>query len=295
MVQSSIPPTGTQYDIVRRNQRAIITEVGATLRCYTVAGRDVIAPFPETASPVSCQGQHLMPWPNRIRDGRYTWEGSDHQLPINEVDRNNALHGLLSWAPWQLCELYASMVRLRTVLYPQPGWPGTLSCEITHELTEEGLLVEVTATNLGSSKVPFGYAAHPYFTFGVPIDELDLELPFTTRLEVDDRLLPLSLTSIDPVSGQLGRTTYDTAFTRPRRDANGRWQVVLGSEDRAIGLWADHTMPWLQVYTPEDRTSIAIEPMTCGPDAFNPGPSHDDLIVLAPEETFRGRWGITPQ
>lgn len=293
-----MPPTGTQYDIVHGDQIAVITEVGATLRSYQAGGRDVVASFPEDGLPAGCQGQQLLPWPNRIRDGRYDWNGETHQLPINELERNNAIHGLLNWVPWQLAELYPSLVRLRTVLHPQPGWPGTLECHITHWLDDSGLSVEVSVRNIGDAAVPFGYAAHPYLTLDETIDDATLLVPFKHYLAVDERLLPVELRPVsdDERAGQpLGSATYDTAFCSPQRDETGRWRVRFTRADHACSLWGDEALGWLQIYTPSDRRSIAVEPMTCGPDAFNPGPTHSELITLAPGATFSCTWGIEPR
>ena len=287
-------PNGAQYEIVHRTHRAVVTEVGATLRSYQVSDHDIVTPFGEQDPPAGCQGQHLLPWPNRIRDGRYHWAGTDHQLPITEPERHNAIHGLLNWVPWQMAELYRSHLRMRTVLRPQPGWPGTLTCDVWYALSQAGLSVEVRVTNSGSGDVPFGYAAHPYLRLGCPIDEARLSLPFTSYLDVDERLLPLAVRSGQPhkAGDLIGEARYDTAYTSPSRDESGRWHVTISSAGRWVGLWADEAFGWVQLYTPDDRLSLAVEPMTCAADAFNPGPTHDGLIVLAPGEEFRGHWGI---
>ena len=79
------------------------------------------------------------------------------------------------------------------------------------------------------------------------------------------------------------------------RDPDGRWRVSVELGERYAELWGDETMRWMQIFTggPNRDWSIAVEPMTCGPDAFNPGPTHGDMKVLAPGETFVGQWGIS--
>lgn len=291
----SQPSSGTQYEIVYGNQRAVVTEVGATLRSYQVAGHDVVTSFDEDSLPVGCQGQHLLPWPNRIRDGRYDWDGETQQLPINELDRHTALHGLLNWVPWSMAELYPSAVRLRTTLFPRPGWPGVLRANLTHWLDEQGLSVELVVSNEGNRAFPFGYAAHPYFTLDAPLDEVSVTVPFNESLATDERQLPTELIPVDSgqlAGGPLGSANYDTAFCNPLRDATGHWTVRLSHQERFVEVWADETMGWLQLYTPASRRSLAVEPMTCGPDAFNEGPTHQSLITLAPGETASCRWGV---
>jgi len=299
----SAAPTGEQYEISSGRHRAVITEVGATLRGFSVDGRDVVRGFGVQDMISGGRGQNLIPWPNRIRDGRYTFNGATQQLALTEPARHNASHGLARYLPWVLIDKKADAVTNRVRIHPQPGWPGTLESTITHQLTQDGLMVTVEATNLGATELPFGYGAHPYLTVGEStVDEIALTVPAASYLEVDDdRLLPLKLspvqgTAYDLRDGRvLGSMSLDTAMTDLARDADGRWRVRLVLGDRYAELWGDETMRWTQVFTggPKRDGSLAVEPMTCGPDAFNAGPTHDDMKVLAPGEVFIGRWGIS--
>jgi aldose 1-epimerase len=294
-------PTGDQYEITFQGQRAVVTEVGATLRVYSVDGHDVIAGFGEDEVVHGGRGMQLLPWPNRIRDGIYTFEGVEQQLALSEPTRHNAIHGLVRHVVWDLMDFTGDAVTQRVRVYPQPGWPGILEATITHSVGPDGLEVTVGATNIGSSPVPFGYAAHPYFTVGEStVDEIVLELPAATYLDVDDRLLPIDLV---PVEGReqdfrsphaLGDVNLDTAYTDLSRDADGRARVKLELGDRYAEMWCDESYGWLQVFTGEHRRDInlAVEPMTCGPDAFNPGPTQNGVIVLEPGASFTGHWGV---
>ncbi|MEL4505693.1 aldose 1-epimerase family protein [Luteococcus sp. H138] len=293
-------PTGTQHVLTLGGQRAVVTELGAGLRSYAVDGRELVTSFSEDSSPEGCQGQQLMPWPNRIRDGKWSLVGTDYQLPVNEPERGNAIHGLVKDLLWTTVEQGDEHLTQRLLLEPSDGWPGTLELLVTHQLSEAGLGIEVTARNLGESAAPFGYAAHPYLLPPDGEESVDddlLVLPFARRLESDDRLLPVQLHDVAgtvfdrrgplPVAG----LELDTAFTTAVV-ADGKWQAVLQGESFRTVLWAGEEMDWLQVYTPGDRCSIAIEPMTVGPDAYNPGPTHDDLVLLQPGESFSCRWGL---
>ena len=249
------------------------------------------------------RGQNLIPWPNRIRDGRYTFDGITQQLPLTEPARHNASHGLARYVPWVLVDHKADSVTNRICIHPQPGWPGTLESTITHQLSQDGLTVTVEAINLGAADLPFGYGAHPYLTVGEStVDEITLTVPAANYLEVDDdRLLPLKLSPVEGTAYDLregrvlGSMSLDTAMSDLARDSDGRWRVRLVLGDRYAELWGDETMRWAQVFTggPKRDLSVAVEPMTCGPDAFNAGPTHDDMMVLAPGETFVGQWGIS--
>ena len=294
-------PTGDQYEITFQEQRAVITEVGATLRVYSVDGRDVVSGFAEDEVIKGGRGMQLLPWPNRIRDGQYTWLDKPQQLSLSEPKRHNAIHGLARHVPWDLMDFTGDAVTQRLRIYPQSGWPGILEATIIHTLSSDGLDVQVTATNIGPEAVPFGYAAHPYFTVGEDVvDDIELKLPAASYLEVDDRLLPIAVRSVEGreedfrTPHPLGTVNLDTAFTDLVRDEDGRARVTLALGERYAEMWCDESMGWLQVFTGEHRRDIAlaVEPMTCGPNAFNPGPTDGDVIVLQPGESYTGHWGV---
>jgi aldose 1-epimerase len=298
----STPPTGEQYEIISGTRRAVVTEVGATLRSFSVDGRDVVRGFGVEDQISGGRGQNLIPWPNRIRDGRYVFNGATQQLALTEPARHNASHGLARYVPWVLVDKQPDAVTNRVRIFPQQGWPGVLEATITHRVSDNGLTVTVNATNIGAAEVPFGYGAHPYLTVGEStVDDVAITVPAESYLEVDDRLLPIK---ISPVAGTaydlrdgpvLGSVNLDTALTDLARDADGRWRVKLVLGNRYTEVWGDATMHWIQVFSggPSRNSSIAVEPMTCGPDAFNAGPTHDGMRVLTPGQIFVGEWGIS--
>jgi len=285
-----------------------VVEVGGGLRSYAFRGRDVLAGYPRDARCSAGRGQLLMPWPNRIRDGRYSFAGQDHQLALTEPDRGHAIHGLVRWAIWSVLEQTEDTVTLGCRLRPQQGWEWSLDLSVTYALTASGLTVTPRVRNVGTNAAPFGFGAHPYLSVGEDrVDEVEVGIPAASLLEVDDRLLPVGLVAVDDTDHDfrtprlLGELALDTAYTNVVVDADGCWRVTLAHPrtGRVVTLWADATAyPWLQVFTgdslplPARRASgIAVEPMTCPPDAFNTG---DDLLVLAPGQEFAAPWGITP-
>lgn len=297
-------PTGEQWTIGRGPFEATVVEVGGGLRTLTNAGRDLVAGFAATEMCGSARGQQLMPWPNRIRDGVYPWAGSEHQLPITEVPRANASHGLVRWALWELVEHEPDLVTVGYRLHPQPGWDHHLDLRTTYVIDDSGLVVTTAARNVGSSPAPFGYGAHPYLSIGTDLlDDVRLTIAADQWVEVDDRLLPVATHSVEGTSHDFrdGRTVgahrLDTAYTGVVRDADGMWRCSVASESAGtVVLWADAAFPWLQVFTgvAADRKGalgIAVEPMSCPPDAFNSG---SDLVVLGPGDEWTGTWGITP-
>src|SRR5205085_4360570 len=158
-----MPPSGRQVELVSGAQRAVVTEVGAGLRSYTVDGLDVLDGYDERDLCTGGRGQLLIRWPNRIRDGRYEFGGIEHQTPLSEPEHGNAIHGLVRWANWQLDQRGRDRVRATHVLHAQLGYPFTLGLEIVYTLSGTGLRVAITATNLGSEPLPYGAGQHPYF------------------------------------------------------------------------------------------------------------------------------------
>lgn len=304
---SPTPPSGRQFVLTLGDQRAVVTEVGAGLRTYTVAGRDVVDGFKEDEMCSIARGQLLLPWPNRIEDGRYAFAGRMHQLPLNEPARLNALHGLTRWLNWTIVEHAPDRVLLSLVLHPQDGYPFTLRLDVEYRLASPGLAVRTTATNIGAEAAPYGAGHHPYLTVGAPIDRALLKLPALIRLETDDRLIPTG--RLLPTSGTdydflelrpIGSLSMDTAFANliPESDGLIRVHLQVSSGDPHLTLWMEPVYEFLMVFTPDTipdaarrRRSIAIEPMTCAPNAFRSG---DGLIVLHPGESRSGSWGILP-
>ena len=300
-----LPPSGAQYEISRGRQRAAVTEVGATLRAYTVNGKDVIDGFPVAGQSSGGRGQVLAPWPNRLGDGRYAFEGRTGRAALDEPERSNAIHGLVRWLPWQLVSQSADAAQLGCVLHPQPGYPWRLDLRVEYRLTAEGLTVRAEATNLTDATAPFGIGFHPYVTVGTPtVDTALLLVPARRRLLTDTRGLPtgdaaVSGSEFDFTAGRpLGPMRLDTGYTELVRGDDGRACARL---DRPGGggltLWVDTAFNYLMVFTGDTvepaerrRRSVALEPMSCPPNAMVSG---TDLIRLDPGASWTGSWGIT--
>ena len=292
--------TGRQFEITSGQQWAAVTEVGANLRGYRVGGIDVThVNDPGTIAPKS-SGAVLMPWPNRIRNGRYRFDGQDQQLALSDPVLGNASHGLSCWSRWAVTDHRADRITLSLDVVPQKGWPGELRVGITYGLDPAGLTVTLRAENIGAMALPFGAGSHPYLSIGdVALDEVELQLEATERLLVDERQIPTGAVRVAGTefdlseSRSLGTRRMDTAF-RGLAAIDGRGAAHLRAGERRTTLWWEApTFSTVQVFTPPavvDRPAIAIEPMTCPPDAFNSG---QDLLTLSPGESWSGSWGIT--
>jgi len=288
-----VPSTGAQYLLEREGQRAVVTEVGATLRSWRVDEREQLDSFEVDEVRDGFHGKVLLPWPNRIRDSRYVFGGVEHRVAMSEPELGNALHGLVLWANWHPLRHSSDELALGYMLHPQPGYPFTLELEVAYRLTDDGLAVTLKATNRGDAPAPFGAGFHPYL---VRLADVRLELPARTRVPVDERLLPAGA----PISVEgteydfrrprpLGPLALDTCFGDLERSADGLAYATLAGT-RAVSLWVDERFRFIHVHT--TRTGIALEPMTCAPDAFNSG---EGLLTLAPGASFAGRWGLNTQ
>src|SRR5215475_9498488 len=99
-----VEPSGDQIEIAFEDQRAIVVEVGAGLRTYSAGGSEIVDGYPADQASPSGRGQLLIPWPNRIQDGSYEFDGRRHQLPLTEPALGNAIHGLVRWVAWRVGE-----------------------------------------------------------------------------------------------------------------------------------------------------------------------------------------------
>jgi aldose 1-epimerase len=297
-----VAPSGEQFEIVDAGYRAVVTESGAALRVLEHEGRPLVDGFAEGEMSSGGRGQLLMPWPNRIEDGRYTFGGREHQLPLTEPSRHNASHGLARWVAWTLEEHTASSVSLTYRLMAQTGYPWTLDLHVLYDLTADGLTVTQTATNLAAEPAPYACGAHPYVVAGEgPVDEWELTLPARQRSAIHpDRKLPvgredLAGSDLDFRLGRtVGATVLDHPFTGLDRDGDGRSRVVVSGE-RTVEVWGDRHVGWWLLYSADDRPdtarrSLAVEPMTAQANAFRTG---EDLVVLDPDGGEHSMtWGI---
>ncbi len=297
-------PSGRQFEISAGDQHATIVEVGGGIRSYRAGDRDVLQPYPPGQMCDGAHGAPLIPWPNRLADGRYRFQGNDHQVALTEPDKHNAIHGFLRWRPWQPIEQHPDRIVMAATLFPLTGYPFALDVQIDYRLRDTGLSVTTTATNVGDQPCPYGCGQHPYLSPGEGlIDDATLHLDAGTRILTDpDRELPAGT---EPVAGtpydfrggrKLGGLKVDYAFTDLHRDADGRaWVRLSGTDGRTVELWVDDAYPIVEIYTSDTlapgrrRRGLGTEPMTCPPNALQSG---EQVIRLAPGESASATWGV---
>lgn len=297
-------PGGEEWVLDRGAQQVTVCEVGGGLRRYTVDGVDVLDGYERGELPPGCRGQILAPWCNRIRDGRYEFEGQLLQLDISEPETDCALHGLFRWLPVTLTDRGRDWIEVRGVAHARAGYPFTVALDTRWALTDDGLTATHTARTLGPGSAPFSLATHCYLATGVGVDTQTLAVPAGVFLPTDDRLLPLPERSVEGTPQDfrtphvLGDLVLDTAYRDLERGADGLVRASVTAPDgRGVEVWADGSFDWLQVYSSDTqvgerfRRSFAIEPMTGPADAFNSGAG---LVILTPGTQWSGTWGIRP-
>ena len=297
-------PSGEQFEIASGEQSATIVEVGAGVREYMVAGRAVLEAYPLDAMCDGAHGAVLIPWPNRLADGRYCFDGVDHQLALSEPARHNAIHGLLRWRPWRAVQRESDRVVMGIRLHPTPGYPFALDVSVAYELGEDGLTVSTNAKNVGDRTCPYGAGQHPYLSpGGESINDCTLQLPAATRVLTDSaRQLPCGSEAVAGTvfdfssARRIENLQVDSPFTDLSRDDSGRAVTRLSAPDgRTVELWVDESYPVLEIYTGDTlhpsrrRRGLAVEPMTCWPNAFQNG---NGLQRLEPGQSLSTRWGV---
>lgn len=223
-----IRPSGEQFEIRHGAQRVVVVEVGGGIREWD----GVLDGYAEDAMCASARGQVLAPWPNRLLDGRYTFDGVDQQVPLNEPPV--AIHGLVRWSNWSAVSRAEDRVELEHVLHPSPGYPFSLRTRVEYRLDGDGLTVRTKAENVGDRALPFGVGHHPYVArhaddvFGPGVTHDDAQ-PFTGEIAIADV------------------TVWG--------DEHWRWVQLYTGDDRPDVA----------------RRCVAVEPMTCRADAFRTG------------------------
>lgn len=264
-----------------------VVTVGGGISSLKWKGRDIVLPHRVSEVAPGWSGKMLLPWPNRIAEGRYCWDGKEYFLAINDRATGTALHGLAGWIPWEIVDATASHVILEAFIAAQEGYPWPLSARLDLHLdAQSGLSIELSAKNLGDSPAPYGSSLHPYLVAGASVDACTLHLPASTIVMTNENLLP---TSIEAVTGRYDfrapHTVGDLFIDHCYGGLEGDWEVCL-TDAAGSGVALSSNTAWVQLHTADAlaRPGLAVEPMTCPPDAFNSG---IDVISLEPGQRHR--------
>lgn len=283
--------SGKTINLAAGDYRAEIVTVGAGLASLTHRGRHLVVPHPAHEMPLAHLGKVLVPWPNRIANGRYQFNGKTFTPAINDHLSASAIHGLLAWQAWQVIGQTDSGVTLSAFLPPTYGYPFMLAVEVTWQLDENaGLNACILSKNIGDVTAPYGAGVHPYLTCNLhPIDDCELQMPSRDVFDASSATR-FTTPELDFLHRRkIGTTQIDHTFHVPENDV--WWGVRLTHPQSAMSVWLQSHQPWLQLYSGEKlaRKGLAVEPMSCPPDAFNSG---IDLVLLHPGDTHPLRFCI---
>jgi aldose 1-epimerase len=302
-----MPATGEQHVLRLEGAdgpvTAVVAELAASLRRVRVGETEIVQDYGADALPSGASGIVLMPWPNRVRDGRWTLDGKVQQLDVTEPAKGNASHGLLRNTGYRVTDRSDSAVTLSATVFPQHGWPFHLDTSVRYALTATGIEITHGVHNVGDRTAPFGVGCHPYLRVGdVPMRDLVVTVSGSRMLETDERSLPIREVGVagSPLDLRAGAALrdldLDTAYT-DLETVDGRVRHRLTAPDgTAVALAADPVFAWAQVFTTgvydtdDGRIdAVAIEPMTCPVDALNSGTG---LIRLEPGEQWVAGWSL---
>ncbi len=285
---------------------AILPEYGALIQELVLANRDHIYPIIDGVAENELPGNMwyksalLFPFPGRIKDGQYAFEGKEYHLPINETGRNSALHGLIADKPFQVLEADSSTDYARLKLHYEyngqhEGYPFPFDFTVTYTLAER-FQMEVAAQNTGNTNLPMGFGWHSYFKTGTVVDKLRLVLSSQKYHELDAFVVPTGIikeldgfTSYSFLQGGnlIGNYEFDHGFTVDDSQAVVETLIHDSEQNVTICLLQPRSdgFDYTQVFAPSHRNSIAVEPQTCMANVFNNGLG---LKILAPGDRWSG-------
>lgn len=279
---------------------SFVPEHGACLLDLVLDGQDVLwgHESPEAVQHNSgAKSGLLFPFPNRLAGGTYEWQGKTYRFPLNDKSGPNAIHGFGMNKPFtvekkELRETSAQVMCRYEYRGELEAYPFPFDFRVAFLIEDGGKFdIQLSLTNTGTAAIPVGLGYHPYFLLANKVDEVSLELPSVMRVHIDENMIPTgerepykAFNSLRPIGDQ----SLDTCFAL--RKPESRAEVRLQGPRGQLRYWQDASVyGYLQVYTPKDRSSIALEPMTCNVDAFNNG---DGLRRLAPGEALSGAFGL---
>ncbi len=282
--------------------RAFVSERAASLRGLLVEGVELVHGTLDPDPPLAA-GVVLVPWPNRVEEGRWMLDGTPRQLELTEPELGNANHGLLSRTRYTVVERDHDHIRLTAPVVSSAGYPFDLDTSVVYRVADRGIVVRHEITNRSERAAPVAIGAHPYLRLGAdPVDSLVLTINATHALDLDDRHIPrgefeVEGTSFDLRQGKRVGDAVDHACYTGLGEQDGLVVHTLRTPDgREMELWADPVFAYVQVYVTQDfpgidghEVAVAVEPMTAPPNALRSGVG---LRWVDPGATWVAEWGI---
>jgi len=295
----------TFYNDKTGNSFSIVPEYGASLLEVNFDGHSMLDSLQTNGELLKNDWYKniiLYPFPNRLKNGKYNFEGKKYQFPINDLNTKNALHGFEAKDFFEIVSIDCSEKSAEIHCRHQnkgdnPAYPFTFLLDVKMCLSEENkFTIELILKNEGQQKIPVGLGWHPYFNCFGKSNDAYLEIPDCQFIEVDEFAIPTHEQfeySYFQKKKKIGNVVLDNAFELKNQKEKAVFNLFtkLGK----LTYWQEtghRKFNYVQIFTPSHRKSIAIEPMTCNIDAFN---SKEGLITLEQEEHCSGKFGFTFQ
>jgi len=302
----TVPATGEQFVLTfdGGTVTATVAELGASIRELVVDGLRLVQDYGADAIPSQASGVTLVPWPNRVRDGRWELDGEQQQLDLTEPKAGNAIHGLLRNTGYRVTNRTDAAVTLTAPVFPQHGYPFHLDTSVRFEVGADGLTVTHGLHNAGDAPAPVGIGVHPYLRVGdTPFPDLTVTLAASTAIVADDAKIPVGErpvegTDLDLRSGRrLAGLKLDQGYTGIALIDGRVRHRVTAPDGSGVELWGEPDFAYAQVFTTDiyetddgKISAVAIEPMTCAADALNSG---HGLRWLEPGDQWVTSWGLS--
>ena len=273
---------------------SIYPNLGASLQNLTSHNTEIINGISNTVEGLNdykntYKSAFLFPFPNRISEGKYEFGQTKYDLDCNEKALNNALHGYIYNKPFSMKNIETSENNAIVSLYYTDkgitkGFPFPYRLEIIYTFSPKKIAINFQVFNNGVKSFPYGIGWHPYFkTSNLKTSSLNFE--GETQYFLDERMIPqfeIPLKFKNPLT--IKDTFLDDCFI------TNKPQVYFKCDSYSIGIDSSpkNKKNYLQVYTPPTKDCVAIEPMTCAPNAFN---NKNGLQVLEANANFE--WQIS--
>lgn len=238
-------------------------------------------------------GAKLSPFVCRLNKGEFDFGGASFKIKKHYMG-DSAIHGLLYDSDFSVSATHVDEEKATIILHDQynsteNGFPFPYSIEVAYKLTTDSALqVATTIINTGKQEMPLNDGWHPYFKLGQTINTASVRFDSQELVEFDDALLPTGKTSAYQnfnLFRLFGDTELDNCFTLNRaayNEALPAFEIKDESVGLVLGVYPDENYPYLQIYTPPSRSSIAVENLSSIPDSFN---NKTGLIILKPGES----------
>jgi aldose 1-epimerase len=242
----------------------------------------------------------LFPFAGRIKNGTYSFNSQTYHLPINYKQEANACHGFMyqkkfDVVSYNICKDFVEIELSHQSIDGYEGYPFSFNIIVTHKLADTGeVTTTTTVENIGKNQLIFSDGWHPYYTLGNSVNNLSIEFNGKEKIELDKNNIPTgSRIKLDKDHKiNIGDKNLDDVFCLLSKDSKNEINLSSKEANLVLNIWQDsgiNKYDYLVLYTPPDRKSIAIEPLTSNIDSFN---NKEDLIFLKPGNKWSASYGF---